>query len=719
MKTSAKLKYFLLLLSLILLISTLFFLKSNSVNNIPAEDPKSQAILDKEIRLSKLNLDDAISNLENINVSDYTEYKKDYILAKLYEEKNDFNKAISIYEKLLNKNYPLKERVIFHYAYLSTRLGNDSVALKYFNKLIHEFPSSHSVPQAKYYLAQTQLRLRFTKDALNTLLSLKSQYPKTQFGIATNYYLGEHAYNDQKFYEALQYWRQYLKLSPDGRFVGEIAGSFSKLKSYLKPDDYSLLGDVFFYKKDYNQAAKYYKIGNNIHKYYKLGYSLFRMGNTSEAHNYLKEFAYHFSKSKNAKLALLFSSKSIPSFARKSFWEKVEKDIPNLAYYALYKQAILEESGIRKEHKLKDLIKSYPDTEFTLDAVWEIMWGKIKDHKYKDAREIGYKYFEISKNSPVNSKSEIRAKIGFWLGKICEFQDDKKKAKEYYALTENILFDNYYSFRAENRLLELNGQKDKKWNMQVSSDILNEYLWSIPPIVKYETTKKYFGVTVAELIKLQQYNEAIDLIGKSKFPSKQITAWLKALNSEYESSINISSSLISSSLISSYSLGSHNQIWKLAYPLHFWQYVLSTCSRYKNLDPFLVCAIIRQESRYDPFACSISNACGLMQLIIPTARSISRELRVSVSSQDVLFNPQTNIIFGVYYLNGLINELNNPLFAVASYNAGPQAVKNWINKFEIRKHDLDFFVEEIPYDETRNYVKRVFSNYWTYLKLYK
>ncbi len=710
MNISPKIKYFPLLI--ILLVSALLFFKSNSVNNVPQEDPKSLETLDKAVKLSRLNINDGISNLENIDgLSDYTEYKKDYILAKLYEEKNDFNKAILIYEKLLDKNYPLKERVVFHYAYLNTRLGNDSIALKYFNKLIHEFPYSHSAPQAKYYLAQTQLRLRWTKDALNTLLSLKEQYPRTQFGIAANYYLGENAYNNKNFNEALKYWRQYLKLSPDGRFVNEIAGFFAKLKPYLKPDDYSLLGDVFFYKKEYKQASKYYKIGNNIQKYYNLGYSLVRVGNNSEAHNYLKEFAYHSPKSKNAKLALLFSSKSIPLFMRKSFWEKVEKDIPGLAYYALYKQAILEESDTRREHKLRNLIDSYPNTEFTLDAVWGIMWDKIKDRKYNEAKELGGKYFELSKDSSVNSKSDTRTKIGFWLGKICELQDEKIKAKEYYTLTENILFDNYYSFRAQNRLLVLNGQKDFKWDVQAGSNVFSEDLWSIPSIVKYETAKKYFGVTIAELIKLQQYSEAIDLIGKSKFPSKKITAWLKALNSEYENSINISSSIISN-----YSLNQNSQMWKLAYPLHFWQFIFNTSSRYKNLDPFLVCALIRQESKYDPYACSISNACGLMQLIIPTARSISWELKVNVKSRDVLFDPQTNIIFGTYYLNSLIEELNNPLFAIASYNAGPQAIKSWVSKF--KENDLDFFVEEIPYDETRNYVKRVFSNYWTYLRIY-
>ena len=712
MKTLFRTKYFPLLLFLILLISTFLFFKLNLINNIPPEDPRLEAILDKEIKLSKLDPDASISNLENVEeFSGYTEYKKDYILAKLYEEKNNFNKALLIYEKLLEKNYPLKERVIFHYAYLNSRLGNDKIALKYFNKLIHEFLFSHSVPQAKYYLAQAQLRLRLMKDALNTLLSLKSQYPKTQFGIATNYYLGENAYNNNKFNEALKYWRQYLKLSPDGRFVSEIANFFSRLKPYLTLEDYSLLGDVFFYKKDYKKSVQYYKSGNDIHRYYKLGYSLYRTGNNSEAHKYLRDFAYHFPKSKNAKLALLLSSKSIPSFARKLFWEKVEKDIPSLAYYALFKQALLEENDFRREHKFKSLIDSYPDTEFTLDAAWEIMWNKIKNGKYKEAKETGNKYFELSKDSSINSKSDTRAKIAFWLGKICEFQEEKNKAKEYYTQAENILFDNYYSFRAHNRLLALSGQKDEQWSMQVNPHNLNKYLWSIPPIVEYETTKRYFGVTVAELIKLHQYSEAIDLIGKSKFPSKRITAWLKALNSEYDSSINISSAVISS-----YSPAPTCKIWKLAYPLHFWEYIFHTCLKY-SLDPFLVCAVIRQESKYDPKAYSISNACGLMQLILPTAREISKELKINVTS-NVLFNPQTNVRFGVHYLNGLINELNNPLFAVASYNAGPQAVKAWISKSRAKKNDLDFFVEEIPYDETRNYVKRVFSNYWTYLKLY-
>ena len=602
--------------------------------------------------------------------------------------------------------------MIFHYAYLNTQEENDQEALRFFNKLIHEFPRSRSTPQAKYYLAQAQLRLRLTNDAINNLQSLRIEYPKTQFGVASNYYLGEYAYNKNNYEQALQYWRQYLKLSPDGRFANEIAGFISSNKNIkLQSDDYTLLGEVFFQKKDYKNAAYFYRIGNNKKKYYQLGYSLLRIGANNEAFNYLKGFAYNYPKSKNAKWSLFYASRCLPFFLRKDFWGKTKKEIPTLTYYAAYKEALLEENTRKKEKILKDLITSYPNNEFTLDAVWEIVWEKIKDQDYSEAETIGKKYFDLFKDPPF-SRTDTRAKIGFWLGKISEIRKEQTKAIEYYKQTQDILFDNYYSFRARNRLLALNEGKDLSWNLQSNSKSFNELTWSIPTIISSEIIKKHFGATVAELISLQEYDEAIDLIGKSKFPSKQITAWLKALNKEYESSINLATSITSC-----YHLPHTNLLWRLSYPLYYWQNIFTSCQLYPELDPLLICSIIRQESRFDTNAHSISNAFGLMQLIQPTANTISRQIKINISSSGSLNDPQKNIILGITYFKGLTEELRYPLFAVASYNAGPHRVKTWINN--LNKNDLDFFVEEIPYDETKNYIKKVFSNYWTYISLYK
>ena len=699
---------------LIVTIVLFFYLKTDSTEIIPQEDPASQEKLNNAITISKLNIDEGISTLNKLsNLSDYTEYKKKYVLAKLYEKKNDISQALSILKTIADINYPLKERVLFRCAELNTIQGNDNTAIKTFNDLIHQFPNSKSIPQAQYYLAQAQLRVRLVEQAINTLTSLRKSYPKTQYGIATSYYLGEIAYNKGNYNEALGFWRAYLKQSPDGRFASEIAGFLSdKTKFQLKPLDYSLLGDVFFHKKDYQNAGKYYKFENNIKKYYQLGYSLFRTNQKPEAISYLKQYAYHFPKAKNVRWALYYAALCTPSYSRKLFWSTVSKDIPSLSYYSKYKEALLEPSFILKEHKLKDFMKHYPSSDFLLDAVWEIMWQKIKDRNYNSAREVGAKYFELTKNTD-QSRFETRGKIGFWLGKIAEFKDDIDVAKSYYTSTQNIIVDNYYSLRSANRLLELNEQsEDPRWNLQYNGNSFKNFIWSIPGIVKSDTIKRHYGTVISELIKLQQYDEAMDLIGKNKSPSKQVTAWLKALNTEYENSINISSSLINN-----YGGNLKRPIWKLAYPIHFWQFIFNSSKKYSNLDPFLVCGLIRQESKFDQNALSTSNARGLMQFIPETARSVAREIGIKDFSQNDLYNPEINIALGTHYINSLINELKDALYAVGSYNAGPQAMKRWIKT--ISTADNDLFLEQIPYDETRNYIKKVFANYWTYINLYK
>jgi len=694
-----------------------YFLLSKTISAetiiVPKEDLVSQEKLDRAITVSKFNIDSGIEELESLtDLSEYTDYKRKYILARLYEKKKNINKAIQIYESILEKSYPLKERVLFHLAILNASLNDDKKAIRYFDNLLVKFPTSRSIPEAKYYLAQTQLRLRLTRDALSTLNSLKIEFPRTQYGIATNYYLGEYEYNKQNYKEALNFWREYLKKSPDGRFSPEIVSVITSTQKNIpiKPSDYSLIGDVYFNKKEYKKAAYYYQIENNVKKYYALGYSLFRIGENSKAEKYFKEFAYTFPKSKNVKWSLFYCSKCMPSFLRKSFWEKVTKDIPDLAYYTLYKEGLVEENEKKRKEIFLNLMELYPQGEFTLDAVWELMWSDIKTKNYNNAVALGKKYFESNLSSS-NCRSESCLKIGFWLGKVSELQNKKFDAIDFYKKVQSLNSDNYYYYRSKNRLLALTGGVDPKWDQQSSYKELKDLSWSIPVISRLDNLTEHFGITVTELIKLQQFDEAIEIIGKNSSPSKQITSWLKALNSEYDTSINIATSTIVH-----YGFSNDSPLWKLAYPLYFWQDIVASSSRFTNLDPLLACGVIRQESRFDPNATSISNAFGLMQLIIPTAKVVARQSGVNLSSNESLKDPKINISLGTYYLKGLLSDFSSPLFAVASYNAGPNAVKNWVNKYGTS--DLDLFIEYIPYDETRGYVKKVFSSYWTYLELY-
>jgi len=715
-KISKKLA-FLVILFLLLSLSPGFFnyYKKSKIQSIPHESPEIQQELSKLISLSKYDPNTAILQLEELsNVSEYTEYKRDYILAKLHEQLGNNNEALSIYKSLLNKNYPLKERVIFHVANLTTALENDKEGLKYFNKLLQDFPNSKSVPQAKYYLAQTQLRLKLINQAVNTLRSLRIEFPDTQYGIATNYYLGEYEYNKTNYSEAFKYWREYLKQSPDGRFAEEIANIYNSITASngipLSKEDYKLLGDVFFHKKGYKEAAKYYRLVDSPDKYYNLGYSLYRTGNNEEAHKYLSEFAHKYPTSENIKLALYYASYSLPYNKRKSFWNKITKEIPELSYYTIYKEAQFEESTRKREKILKNLIVNYPQGEFTLDAAWEIIWDKIRDKDYKEAEKLGEQYFELSNNDTFKH-TNTRAKIGYFLGKLAEIANDYEKAKIYYSQAKEISLDDYYSLRAEGRLKELDGGKDPRWKQQTNISDYNNFSWSIPLITSLDAIKNDYGGTVYELIRLQQFEEAMELIGRSKSSSEKVTSWLQALDNQYDISVNLANKVALENKLSK-----ENPIWQIAYPLYYLNYILDNCKNHQTLDPFLVYGVIRQESRFDKNAVSVSDAHGLMQLIPPTARTVASSLSINLYSLNLLNDPQINIALGTKYLDGLVKDFNNPIFAVASYNAGPGAVKRWINT--IGAQDIDFFIENIPYYQTKDYVKKVFASYWTYLKVY-
>jgi soluble lytic murein transglycosylase len=153
--------------------------------------------------------------------------------------------------------------------------------------------------------------------------------------------------------------------------------------------------------------------------------------------------------------------------------------------------------------------------------------------------------------------------------------------------------------------------------------------------------------------------------------------------------------------------------WQGVYPFPFAP-IIQSWSQQRQLNPLLVMALIRQESRFEPKIRSAVGATGLMQVMPATADWILSQ----IGETDLdLTHPPDNVKLGTWYLDYTHREYNgNSLFAVASYNAGPGNVADWIKRFGF--NDPDEFVEAIPFGETQNYVKTVFGGYWNYLRLY-
>lgn len=156
-----------------------------------------------------------------------------------------------------------------------------------------------------------------------------------------------------------------------------------------------------------------------------------------------------------------------------------------------------------------------------------------------------------------------------------------------------------------------------------------------------------------------------------------------------------------------------DKYWQALYPFPFAE-LIETWASERQLNPLLVTALIRQESRFEPQIRSVVGATGLMQVMPDTADWILSQSDITISS---LEDPNDNINLGTWYLDYTHREYDNhSLFAVASYNAGPGAVADWIAEGGFA--DADEFVERIPYPETEDYVRSVFGGYWNYLRLY-
>jgi soluble lytic murein transglycosylase len=117
--------------------------------------------------------------------------------------------------------------------------------------------------------------------------------------------------------------------------------------------------------------------------------------------------------------------------------------------------------------------------------------------------------------------------------------------------------------------------------------------------------------------------------------------------------------------------------------------------------------VARQESAFIEDVRSSAGAMGLMQLMPDTGRTIAHELNTELD-HDALLEPETNIRFGSYYLQQVLNRFdNNPVMATAAYNAGPRHVEAW--KPKQGKLDADIWIDTMPFYETRKYVRRVMA----------
>jgi soluble lytic murein transglycosylase len=157
------------------------------------------------------------------------------------------------------------------------------------------------------------------------------------------------------------------------------------------------------------------------------------------------------------------------------------------------------------------------------------------------------------------------------------------------------------------------------------------------------------------------------------------------------------------------------EILRVIFPIDYWP-LLKGNAQAQGVDPFIVAALAAQESTFDARIRSSANAVGLMQIIPPTGRRLAKRAGMRNFSERSLENPEVNARLGTQYFGDMVKEFGGYHFALAGYNAGEHRVRRWND--EAPGLPQDEWIDNIPYPETQNYVKRILGTAEDYRRLY-
>jgi len=381
---------------------------------------------------------------------------------------------------------------------------------------------------------------------------------------------------------------------------------------------------------------------------------------------------------------------------------------------ALYLLGRIHEGNKSYSRALKTyqrLVRSYPRSVWADKGIWRLGWIHYRLGKYQLATIA----FTPAIKKP--AQSPWREASLYWQGRSLEHMGQIKKAVGNYQELLQTARYTYYAQLAQERLPRLS-KNSPDFGFPRGVKPLD---WKPFPLPAKTSKLRFRLERVQELLALglaEDLRPELDLLAKS--PNRQLDFWVYLshayqLSGDYKKSIQVLWRYLELKAWGAQQLPP--EAWPLFYP-RFFREELERQGRQQQLDPYLLAAMIRRESVFDPQAKSLAGALGLMQIIPGTASKIARQLGEQGFQQEQLYNPSLNLRYGSFYFAQLRKRFQGKIFlALAAYNAGEKNARRWWRAKETE--EWEEFVENIPFSETRHYIRQVISNYNNYLLLYR
>ncbi len=410
-------------------------------------------------------------------------------------------------------------------------------------------------------------------------------------------------------------------------------------------------------------------------------------------------------------------------------WTRLIDTYPNSPFTAesLYLTALQYSDNGRPKRAveaLNRLIRNYQSSRFIDAALWTRAWIHYRQSAFRQALADLQR---LQARGASDSRFQVQAL--YWQGRVFESLKKRTKAVETYRRLLSIHSDDDYYAEQTRRRIGTLGQKAAQTRLPVTRREIGggKRLESPPatlqPIACSSSPAPCpSGVAKARLLKeLKLGEEASEefraLAGRYADDRGVLYEACSALLDlgYLEKGVRIAKRLLRPLYLQTRPAEPIPRYWECLYPLGYWELVQEQSARY-TLDPYLVVALIREESAFGERVVSSSGAVGLMQLLPTTANGLVNDAKRSTEPV-TLDVPPINIALGTRYLAMMIEEFKgNRARALAAYNAGPNQVRRWLERLGDRVDDE--FIEEIPFVETKTYVKRVLGSYYRYRTQY-
>ena len=605
-------------------------------------------------------------------------------------------------------------------------------ALPLLDHLEADYPVLAAPILAKRAQAQTAAG---SNEAQKTWQRLLRQYPQSPVAAEALYALGK---QDAKFWDralaefpahprSLEIAQTRLEKNPKqldlllllakhGVSLENISDILSRIKKehgpQLKPEDWQDLGFAFWENGFYGSAGDAYsKAPPSAFNLYRAARGAQLGGRLDDAEQGYRALVQAFPKEPETGMALLRLADLAdkPEEAFSNLDQAIEQFPDQAAEALLAKSKILQKKN-DPETALKlrqSLLKQYSKSDTAAEVRWQ--QAELLDQQ----GDLNGAWAWAKQIVEQNPDSEVAPKAAFWIGKWALLLKQPPQSQEALKYTLSRYPDSYYAWRAASLL---------GWDVGDFATIRQKTPSVVMPQGRSDLPTG--SPAMRELYQLGQSRDAwslwqVEFTNRLKpTVAEQFTDGLLRLGIED----NLDGIFMLSSLSwrkpadeqAEYkTLRKQASYWQSLYPFPFLP-TIEQWAQKRSLNPLLVTALIRQESRFEPKIESSAGAKGLMQVIPETADWVAS--KISLKQYDLTL-PDDNVNLGTWYLDFTHRQYDNDsAFAVASYNAGPGKVDEWLQKYSTS--DIDRFVEQIPYPETRGYVESVLGNYWNYLRIY-